>query len=414
MKLRALAGALVLAGMMAPAFATNGYFSHGYGIKSKGMAGVGFAYGQDALAAATNPANMVLVGSRWDVGLDYFRPQRESRLDASVFGPLAGTYEGNDTENFFIPEFGYNQMIGNNMSLGVSVYGNGGMNTDYGDLNNRTMGMIFGTGSVGVDLMQLFVAPTWAMKVNDRNAIGVTLKIAYQRFKAYGIQNFDNPMMSSSPGNVTNRGYDDSWGYGIGLGWTGQLTPTFSVGVAYQSRTWMSKFDKYKGLFAEQGDFDIPENYGIGFAWKATPQLTIAADIQRINYGDIKSIANRGSNMAQLGTSNGPGFGWENITAYKLGISYDVNKEWTLRAGYSWNDEPYAGTETFFNVLAPGVIKEHATLGATWRMPNGAELSFAYMHAFKNTISGTPGSMSQGVSNTMYEDSFGIAYGMKF
>jgi long-chain fatty acid transport protein len=406
MKLRALVGALALAGVMAPAFATNGYFSHGYGIKSKGMAGVGIAYGQDALAAATNPANMVLVGNRWDVGVDYFRPQRESTITG------VGTFDGNDTENFFIPEFGYNQMISNNMSLGVSVYGNGGMNTDYGNLNSRTGGLIFGTGNLGVDLMQLFIAPTWAMKVNDRNAIGVSLKLAYQRFKAYGIQNFDNAMMSSAPGNVTNNGYDNSWGYGIGLGWTGQLTPTFSLGVTYQSRTWMQKFDKYKGLFAEKGDFDIPENYGIGFAWQAMPQLTIAADVQRINYGDVKSIANRGSNMALLGTDNGPGFGWENVTAYKLGVSYDLNKEWTLRAGYSWNDVPYAGTETFFNTLAPAVIKEHATLGATWRMPNGGELSFAYMHAFKNTVNGTGG--STGFNNTMYEDSFGVAYGMKF
>jgi long-chain fatty acid transport protein len=33
--------------------ATNGYFSHGYGIKSKGMGGVGIALPQDAMAAAT-------------------------------------------------------------------------------------------------------------------------------------------------------------------------------------------------------------------------------------------------------------------------------------------------------------------------------------------------------------------------
>lgn len=427
MKLRALAGALVLAGVMAPAFATNGYFSHGYGIKSKGMAGVGYALGQDALAAATNPANMVLVGSRWDVGLDYFRPQRESTLSGFPLGN--GTYDANDTENFFIPEFGYNQMISNNMSLGVSVYGNGGMNTDYGKLNSGTAGLgcngmcppngIFGTGNAGVDLMQLFISPTLSMKLNENHAVGVSLKIAYQRFKAYGLQNFAFPApmnASSSPDNVTNKGYDDSWGYGIGLGWTGQLTPTFSVGVAYQSRTWMQKFDKYKGLFAEQGDFDIPENYGIGFAWKATPQLTIAGDVQRINYGGIKAIANKMdcamTMTCLLGSDNGAGFGWEDITVYKLGASYDVNKNLTLRAGYSTTDEPYASSQTFFNVLAPGVVTDHLTLGATYRLANGGELSFAYMHAFKNTVTGT--GFSAGVSNRMYEDSFGVAYGMKF
>ena len=44
------------------AYATNGYFSHGYGIKAEGMGGVGIALPQDTLAAATNPAGMGLIG----------------------------------------------------------------------------------------------------------------------------------------------------------------------------------------------------------------------------------------------------------------------------------------------------------------------------------------------------------------
>lgn len=36
------------------AMATNGYFSHGYGTKNKGLAGGGVALSQDAMAAATN------------------------------------------------------------------------------------------------------------------------------------------------------------------------------------------------------------------------------------------------------------------------------------------------------------------------------------------------------------------------
>ncbi len=412
MKLRALVGALALAGVMAPAFATNGYFSHGYGIKAKGMAGVGIAYGQDALAAATNPANMVLVGNRWDVGLDYFRPQRETTITG------AGTFDGNDTENFFIPEFGYNQMLNPNMSFGVSVYGNGGMNTDYADLNTRTGGTIFGTGSLGVDLMQLFISPTFSMKLNQQHSIGISLNVAYQRFKAYGLQNFDGAP-SSAPGSVTNNGYDSAWGYGARIGWTGQITPTVTLAATYQTQTYMQKFDKYKGLFAEQGDFDIPANYGVGFAWKATPALTIAGDVMVINYGDIAAIANKGGGVGncfgvscRLGDNNGPGFGWEDTTVYKLGVSYDWSQNLTLRAGYSVTDKPYASTETFFNTLAPAVVTDHLTLGATYKLQNSGELSFAYMHAFKQTVNGTGG--SAGFSNTMYEDSFGVAYGMKF
>ncbi len=422
MKIKFLAGVMAAAGLLALpglASATNGYFSHGYGIKAKGMAGVGIAYGQDALAAATNPANMVLVGNRWDVGVDWFRPQRESTIVGSAGGVIDGTFRGDETENFLIPEFGYNQMLNPNMSVGVSVYGNGGMNTDYA---NNPFAAFGGSGNAGVDLMQLFVAPTFSMKVAPQHAVGVSLNLAYQRFKAYGIQGFSG--FSASPGDVSNRGYDDSYGWGVRVGYTGQLTPTFAVGATYQSKTWMSKFDKYKGLFAEQGDFDIPENYGVGFAWKATPQLTIAGDVQWIKYSGVDSVSNRVdclfAGACQLGASNGAGFGWEDMTVYKLGVSYAVNKNLTLRAGYSTTDQPIPPSQTFFNILAPGVVEDHLTLGGTWTLANGGELSFAYMHAFKKTVNGAGsiplgGGFPGGEANLrMYENSFGVAYGMKF
>ena len=41
----------------------------------------------------------------------------------------------------------------------------------------------------------------------------------------------------------------------------------------------MSEFDEYAGLFAEQGDFDIPSNWVIGIAIKPTENLDIAVDV---------------------------------------------------------------------------------------------------------------------------------------
>jgi long-chain fatty acid transport protein len=54
---RLLALTLLLA---IPAFATDGYFSIGYGVKQVGQGGAGIAFPQDSLAAATNPAGMIL------------------------------------------------------------------------------------------------------------------------------------------------------------------------------------------------------------------------------------------------------------------------------------------------------------------------------------------------------------------
>lgn len=395
--------ALAAIGFTGSAFATNGYFAHGYGIKAKGMGGAGIAYSQDALAAATNPAGMVLVGSRVDFGAELFNPNREANVNGAT------TYKSG-SDLFLVPEFGYNRMIKPDMSVGVTVYGNGGMNSHY-----KPIGQFNVIGAkTGVDLMQLFIAPTVAMKINENHAVGASLNLAYQRFKASGISNFAG--VSSSAANLSDNGHDDSTGVGVRLGWTGTLSPMVTMGATYQSKTKMSEFDKYSGLFAEQGDFDIPENYGLGIAVKATPKTTVALDVVRIKYSDVKSIANNISTLGvnQLGTDAGPGFGWKDQTVFKLGVSHQVDDSLTVRAGYNHGSAVIPTTEIAFNILAPATVKDHLTLGATWTLQNGAELSGYYMHAFSESITGATPQLGGGNSTIkMNQNALGVAYGWK-
>lgn len=404
------------------AYATDGYFAHGYGVKSQGMGGVGIALPQDAIATATNPAGMGLIGDRVDVGVTWFRPQREAEIvgNSTPFGSANGKYDANDSENFFIPEFGYNRQINPDVTLGVTVYGNGGMNTDYE--RNIPLFDMTGAHKPRMDLAQLFIAPTATWKINSSNIIGVAVNLAYQRFELKGLQNFADPaaQASESPNNVTNKGYDSSYGAGIHIGWIGQVNDKVTLGATYQSKTYMTKFDKYKGLFAEGGDFDIPETYGVGIAVKATQDLTLAADVQRIEYSEVDSVGNSLSNFFvgnRLGSKNGPGFAWKDVTALKIGASYAWNENLTLRAGYNHSSQPIRRSETFFNIIAPGVVQDHITLGATWVLPNKSELSFAYMHAFEEKVKGSgsiPTGFGGGEANLqMYQDSLGIAYGWK-
>lgn len=401
------------------AHATDGYFAHGYGVKSQGMGGVGIALPQDALAAASNPAGMGLIGDRVDIGATWFRPIRESEIVGNAFPGVDGTYKANDTKNFIIPEFGYNRAITPQLTLGVSVYGNGGMNTDY----NKAIPLL-GTTSAGIDLAQLFIAPTVTWKITPSNTLGVSLNLAYQRFEATGLQNFDQPGYTKYVGKVTNNGHDSSTGAGLHFGWIGQLNDAVTLGATYQTKTYMSKFDDYKGLFAEGGNFDIPASYGVGIAVKATPALTLAADVQRIEYSDVDSVGNSINNLLlkgnALGSKNGPGFAWRDVTAIKVGASYAWNESLTVRAGYNHSTQPIRKSETLFNMLAPGIMQDHLTLGATYVLPNKSELSFSYMHAFEEKVRGSgsippgfpPSGFGGGNANLkMYEDSLGIAYG---
>lgn len=429
--------AIAVAAAVAPlgAQATDGYFAHGYGMKGKGRGGASTAMTDDAFGGAVNPATMAFAGERLDLGLDWFRPQRSAKREGSAGGTgfLDASVHGNETENFFIPEFGYNTMLRPDLSLGVTVYGNGGMNTDYpgngldqgvcmgGAPNGVPANILCGSGNLGVDLAQLIIAPTLAWKFNPSHSVGISPLIGYQRFKAYGLQPF--AAISSDPANVSNNGYDDAWGFGARVGYFGQITPAFALGVGYSTKIDMSEFDKYRGLFAEHGDFDIPENYSVGVAFKATPKLTIAADYQRILYNKVKSVGNPsnvpGVGDAALGASSSSiGFGWQNVDAWKIGVEYQWSSSLTLRAGYNKSDNPITARDVTFNILAPGVIEEHVTLGFTYGFSKTTELTMAYMHAFENSVSGPANNPNFPVGGTetltMSEDSLGIALGWKF
>ena len=448
MRIRNFAAVAAMA-VPALAYATDGYFPHGYGMKAKGMGGSSIAVTGDAFGGANNPATMAYAGNQFAIGADLFSPWRKAeRTGGAAFG-LDGSADS-DSNYFGVPEIAYNTMIRPDLSLGITIYGHGGMNTDYpgdqlpspgacgpatgpGTGFNPAPGpynLLCGNGRLGVDLSQLVVAPTLAWRILPDHSIGIAPLFAYQRFKAEGLQAFQG--LSTSPGDVTNRGYDSSTGWGVRVGYYGQLTPQIAIGATYASKISTGNFDKYKGLFAENGGFDIPSNWGLGVALRPTPQWLLALDYVRIYYSDTKSVHNPGNLIVQcafqidpttcLGGSNGAGFGWQDVDVWKLGAQYELNPQWTLRAGYNHSDNPIRSSDVTFNILAPGVMKDHATLGATWKWNPQNELTGAFMYAFTNDVQGPslfnsffpPGAANMQEKIQMYEWSLGVQWAYRF
>ena len=403
--------------------ATNGYFTHGTSVAEKGLGGAGAAYSQDTLSAATNPAGMVWQGDRYDIGAGLFAPMRNYTSTGAPSAP-AGTPcgancpfsigDGNqniDSENelFLIPQFGYNWKLSNDNTIGISVYGNGGMNSEY-EGGSALLGPAgttvqlpgtYGSGTAGVDLAQLFFSTTYAAKLSETSSWGISGIIAYQTFEATGLGNFAG--FSSNPGKLSNQGKDSSSGIGLRVGFQSELSDGLKFGASYQPEIDMGEFDDYAGLFAEKGDFDIPSTYTIGIAWQSGPGATVVFDIQGINYEDVAAVSNPiagltngscipgstgGTGNACLGGSNGAGFGWENITVYKLGYEWQANETWTWRVGYSKTDQPIPSSEALFNILAPAVVEEHYTLGFSKMIDENSSLNFAAMLAPSSSLTG--------------------------
>ena len=400
--------ALVAAAPLA-AQATDGYFANGYGMKSNGMGGAAAAVAMEPFGGAVNPGAMSFLGNEWQLGVSWFSPHRDASRTGSGTAGIDG-YADSGSTNFFIPEFGVNWKYSPDLAFGVTVYGNGGMNTDYpgGQIPAQSAcpgfnprpgpyNLLCGNGNLGVDLMQLMIAPYASWQFTKGQSIGITPVISYQRFKAEGLQAFDNPFLSTSPGNVTNNGYSDSWGVGVRIGYMGQFTDQFAIGAAWQSKISMGNFDGYKGLFAQQGGFDIPSNFVVGIAVRPTNQWLIALDYERIYYDDSVSVSNPGAlifNCAQgqrancMGGDNGAGFGWQNVDVWKIGVQYMLDDKWTLRAGFNHTDNPIRPQDVTFNIIAPGVVKDQYSAGVTYKIDRGSEITGAFMYAANNSVTG--------------------------
>jgi len=161
----------------------------------------------------------------------------------------------------------------------------------------------------------------------------------------------------------------------------------------------MSEFEEYEDLFAEQGDFDIPPTATVGLAFKPTDRTVLTFDVQRTWFSEIDSVGNPMQNMNLfavnpqygLGGDLGAGFGWDDMTIYKLGFQWETRGDWTWRVGYSDTDQPIPQEAVLFNVLAPAVMEKHYTFGFTKQMGKRNELNFAAFYAPEVKVRGGAG-----------------------
>ena len=379
-----LSASVALAALCAfsPAHATNGPMPHGYGVKAMGMGGASIALPQDAIAAANNPAGMAFVGDRFDLGLSVVIVDPKSSFGGTEF-------KGDGVKAIPVPDLGYNHVIDNRQSIGISVYGNG-VSTVY------DVPLLGGRDKDSAKLTQIIASPTYALKLGPGRAIGVSADFAYQRFKVDGVP---DALGVESPGTAS------STGVGFKLGWTGQVSEQLTLGAMYSARVRMGKLRAYRNLLANGGEFDIPERYGVGLAWRPISSLVVAADLMRVNWGDLDSFAN-------ALTAPEPGFGWRSQTVTRIGVAWEASPVLTLRTGVSHGQQIVSRENATLDYLAPVTPQDHFTLGATYALNRQTELSLMYARAFGAEVRGS--GPSTGVAVDMSQHWVGASVALKW
>ncbi len=371
--------------------AADGYFLIGYGPRQKALAGAGAADQRDSMALSVNPAGIVGLERQFALGMTAIIADRgydTSGLPAVV----APGHVQSGRPLFPVPNSGYIQPIDADTAWSIASYANGGINTayDWGHFRGPLGGPL-GGGFAGVDLQQGFMSVGLAHRFHTAFGpitIGVAPTIAVQMINVQGLKLFSP--YSSDQYSLSDNGFDWSYGGGVKAGLLWGVTDRMRLGLSGTSPMFMSHLEKYRGLFADTGKFDIPAQLQAGLAYDLLPNLTVMADWRHIFYSAVPSLANPLAPITRnaLGTGAGPGFDWTDVDSASAGAEWRYSPGLTLRTGYHYSTNPIRSRSVTVNILSPIINRHHASVGFNYAVTRNSSLDFAFVYAFKNSVSG--------------------------
>ncbi|HEY0721178.1 MAG TPA: outer membrane protein transport protein [Gammaproteobacteria bacterium] len=418
-----LAPLMGVAALAIPAsvLATNGYQLIGIGAYQKGMGGAITALPGSAMTAVSNPAGAARVGSRADFSMEAFMPSRD--VD---FSSMGGGSADSAVDIYGVPAIGWTAPTsdGSDLYFGGGMYGTSGMGVDYASTlvtpgNGSTIPPLYWDGYSNVSFWQM--APVLAWNVSERLSVGATLNIDYQS------ASFKQRVVDGSNNVINNFDLSRSaseFGYGIGLGLLYDISRAFTIGASYKSKQQFAplEYQLASGDITANGtplpggtyqlDLDFPQQAAIGMALRATPALTLAADVKWIEWS---------ATMNRLAVEGPDGIvvpmdpGWSDQTVYALGVDYKVSHRVSLRVGYNYAKAPFGAAQVSHNLLLPAIVETHYTVGGDVQLNNRWQLAFHYMYAPEVTMRAPQNdALMPGAKIALSERSAGMNIGYRF
>lgn len=212
-----------------------------------------------------------------------------------------------------------------------------------------------------ISLQAIFVQPTIAIRLSEFFSIGGGPIIAI------GSVDFDKNLFRGDgvldeAGNHPNVLVKDSgiieWGYNVGF----MLNPTdkLRLGFNYRSKIDMkaqggkatfSNIPAFMGALGYQNGttkFDaslpLPAEISAGLSYQVTDKLLVAFDYNRTLWSAYSSLTVDFTEMPGAPTNpSNPNVNprnYKNVNTYRLGAQYVINPDWTVRAGWYFDESP--------------------------------------------------------------------------
>ncbi len=405
-----VAGIVWSAGASAGGFQVTELCTRCQGLRNAG----GAAMNDHAAGQYFNPASLAgLEAPAFDLSGHYIDGsfKFKDRGSTGAFGqPAVGSGSEDGAEPAAVGAMYYGQPINDRWSWGASVNIPYGLETGY---NRGWMGRYHADRS---ELMIVQLNPSIAFNVTDRFSIGAGWVIEYAEatltnavdFGAVGaailgqIPNFP-PALLPTPSDpqfdayARVRGDDVSFGYTAGLHWE-PLDGT-KLGVGYRSKIEHrldgslrigpsdGLRDYLDGLPVElpvalpldvggTADVDSPTSVWLGATQKFGERWTVALGATWTEWSSFDEIVIELPEDAEIVQPED----WDDSWRYSAGVEFELNQQWTFRAGYEYDETP---AQDVLTPRVPDADRDWLALGFTWKpFASPLAVDFAYSHIF--------------------------------
>lgn len=271
-----------------------------------------------------------------------------------------------------------------------------------------------GFGGVSSRYTQGQIVMGAAYQVNEKLSLGFSPILAYAKLEVDPFPG-TNPSPTKGYPNVDEAG---SFGYGAQFGFLYRFNPEWSVGACYRSTTNFSPF-RFDATYLDgtpaprfSFDMDFPSITSLGVGYIPTDKLTLNLDVRYIDYEHTDGFRGE-AQFTPTGAVSA--FGWKSIWMVAAGVQYKATDWLTLRAGYSYNENPISSRSLFFNIEAPAIIQHHVSIGCSCKLSDNVIMNLACSYGFRNSVSGEmPGAPGSRVRAEMSTFSSMVGFGYLF
>ncbi|WP_308388293.1 outer membrane protein transport protein [Acidithiobacillus sp. AMEEHan] len=402
--------------------ATVGYQFNGIGQYELGMSGAVVAAPGDAMTVISNPAGLSEIRPQGDASAELFNPSRTASFGQGKIGSHTNVY-GTPALGWMVP------ISGNRLFLGGGFFGTAGLGVNYlqspffvpSPTSPSTL--LPATLKAYSSISMMIAALGIAWRPTHRLSLGVALDMANENVSFQETESGSENGMPFQVG-VNFASPASAYGIGVTIGALYQVNSLVTLGATYRSPlfftplTWQEGAESVPnpvtGGIQQTGgpgqysmQLNYPQEIALGIALHPGKRFLVSLQGQWFDWrSTLNTVTINGpwNNGAPLVMDTN----WRNVWVGAIGLQYHLSHIFTVRAGYSHGSSPVGPRNLYPNLLAPAIVQNQVSVGATENLGRGWQLVEAYMHAFPASTQGEIPGTEIPISASLAENAFGV------